>query len=100
MPNQYQVSFLAAFFTSLALLVSLSHYIQSQLKAAGYDVSRLILIGLPTNHTNMDSASASSSAFPLTQIGALLLAAATSALLYAKFGVKSRFILRMYASLC
>lgn len=93
MPNQYQTSFLLAFLATLAVLVGVAYSVQTQLKAAGYDISRLILIGLPTNDTNADMSSASAltvAGLPAAQVGALVLAVVTSALLYVKFGAKSK----------
>lgn len=49
MPNLYQVTFLASLFLTFISLVFLSHFLNSKLLAAGYDVSRLILLGLPDN---------------------------------------------------
>lgn len=47
MPNRYQLAFLASLSISFTSLVLLSRYINSALIAAGYDISQLILIGLP-----------------------------------------------------
>lgn len=99
MPNQYQLSFLFAFFANLALLYALKTYVQDKLRAAGYDISRLILIGLPKNDIDepmvvTTTSSTVSAAFPYTQVGALLLAVVTSALLYVRFGAKSKCQLR------
>ena len=47
MPNRLQVGFLASFFVTLSSLIFLAHWLKARLKAAGYDISELILIGLP-----------------------------------------------------
>ncbi|KAF7306658.1 NADH-cytochrome b5 reductase [Mycena indigotica] len=47
MPNRNQLVFLTALILPFALLVSLEHFILSSLRAKGYDLSQLILIGLP-----------------------------------------------------
>lgn len=47
MPNKYQAAFLASLLLTFSALVLLSHFINSKLIAAGYDFSKLILIGLP-----------------------------------------------------
>ena len=47
MPNLYQLAFLASLIFTFLTLVLLSHFINAKLVKAGYDFSRLILIGLP-----------------------------------------------------
>jgi cytochrome-b5 reductase len=47
MPNLYQLTFLATLTLTFSTLVLLFHFINAKLLDAGYDVSRLILIGLP-----------------------------------------------------
>lgn len=47
MPNLDQFAFLTTLIGSFASLVALSRYLQSKLAAAGYDISKLILVGLP-----------------------------------------------------
>ncbi|KAJ7462673.1 ferredoxin reductase-like C-terminal NADP-linked domain-containing protein [Mycena galericulata] len=47
MPTRDQLAFLVSLTVSFASLVALSHYLQAKLAAAGYDISKLILIGLP-----------------------------------------------------
>ncbi|KAJ7357077.1 ferredoxin reductase-like C-terminal NADP-linked domain-containing protein [Mycena albidolilacea] len=47
MPNRYQFAFLFSLFGTFGALVTLSTYIKGKLAAAGYDVSNLILLGLP-----------------------------------------------------
>jgi len=47
--NRYQATFLATLLSTFFSLVLLSWYINSKLVAAGYDISQLILLGLPKN---------------------------------------------------
>ncbi|KAG6850819.1 hypothetical protein H0H93_008122 [Arthromyces matolae] len=47
--NRPQAAFLASLLFTFLSLVALLHYFDKKLKAAGYDVSNLILIGLPQN---------------------------------------------------
>jgi cytochrome-b5 reductase len=47
MPNRYQFAFLFSLFGTFGALVTLSTYLKGKLAAAGYDVSNLILLGLP-----------------------------------------------------
>ncbi|KAJ7225810.1 ferredoxin reductase-like C-terminal NADP-linked domain-containing protein [Mycena pura] len=47
MPNRDQIAFVVSLTGGFALLVSLQSYLNAKLKAAGYDVSKLILAGLP-----------------------------------------------------
>ncbi|KAJ7169596.1 ferredoxin reductase-like C-terminal NADP-linked domain-containing protein [Mycena filopes] len=47
MPNRDQVAFLISLVLPFTILVSLSTYLKAKLAAAGYDVSHLILLGLP-----------------------------------------------------
>jgi cytochrome-b5 reductase len=49
MPNRYQLAFLASLFLTFTALLLTSRFINSKLLAAGYDISELILIGLPKN---------------------------------------------------
>ncbi|GBE78262.1 NADH-cytochrome b5 reductase 1 [Sparassis crispa] len=51
MPNRLQVAFIASFLITFFSLVAVSRFINSKLKAAGYNISDLILIGLPKNRT-------------------------------------------------
>lgn len=46
MPNQFQVTFLSTFVLVFTSLFLVSRFIDAKLKEAGYDVSKLILIGL------------------------------------------------------
>jgi cytochrome-b5 reductase len=49
MPNLYQLVFLASLFFTFSTLVLLFHFINAKLVETGYNVSRIILIGLPDN---------------------------------------------------
>jgi cytochrome-b5 reductase len=89
MPNHLQFLFLASFFATFVALLALSNYLSSKLHQAGYDISRLILIGLcPSENTylNQMSTSAPILGSVLAQVVALLLAAASGAFIYLKFG--------------
>ncbi|KZT06898.1 NADH-cytochrome b5 reductase [Laetiporus sulphureus 93-53] len=100
MPNRYQVAYIGSFIITFSSLLALSRFINSKLKAAGYHVSDLILIGLPRKKRDMDSM-ANSTGWPEfgtpfsmagllnTSYGQLLafaLAVATTAFVYGKFG--------------
>jgi cytochrome-b5 reductase len=86
MPNHLQFLFLASFFATFALLLALSFYISSKLREAGYDISRLILIGLPSENTHPIPNQMSASTPAFLQLVALLVAAVSSAFIYLKFG--------------
>lgn len=47
MPNRFQLAFLASLLLTFISLVLLSRFVNSKLVAAGYDISQIILIGLP-----------------------------------------------------
>ncbi|KAJ6519542.1 ferredoxin reductase-like C-terminal NADP-linked domain-containing protein [Mycena sanguinolenta] len=47
MPNRAQLLFLGTILVCFTALVALSNFIQAKLAAAGYDLSKLILLGLP-----------------------------------------------------
>ncbi|CCM00952.1 uncharacterized protein FIBRA_02999 [Fibroporia radiculosa] len=102
MPNRFQVAYIASFTATFFSLVALSHFVNSKLKEAGYNISHLILIGLPKrrDHTehgevaslhpvptqNMSVALGST----YSQLLALALAVVTSAFIYVKFGKSKR----------
>jgi len=96
MPNHLQLLFLASFFITFVLLLTISNILSSKLREAGYDISKLILIGLPQSpdaHPHIpNQMSTSAPSFldvrqsVLAQLVALLLAVATSAFVYLKFG--------------
>ncbi|KZT74688.1 NADH-cytochrome b5 reductase [Daedalea quercina L-15889] len=99
MPNRLQWAYLTSFIVTFFSLVAVSRFINRKLKEAGYDISRLILIGLPPKEGTMSAqdstaSSASVSAGPLggstTQLLALLLAAVTSFWVYKKFGAAQK----------
>jgi cytochrome-b5 reductase len=87
MPNNLQFLFLASFLATFAVLLALSNYLSSKLHQAGYDISRLILIGLsPSENTYPNRMSTSAPFGLLAQVVAILLAAASGAFIYLKFG--------------
>jgi hypothetical protein len=110
MPNHQQLLFLASFVGVLSSLILISNYLGAKLRAAGYDVSRIILIGLDTNSS---AAPASKFALPwgsnsnmttqstydlkdiqergYIQAAALLLALLSSIFIYLKFDSTSEY---------
>ena len=111
MPNNSQLLFLGSFFGVFTALFLVSNYLGTRLKAAGYDISRIILFGLDTN-----SSSAPASKFVLpwgsnpnmttlpsfdlkdlqergyVQVAALTLALLSSIFIYLKFGTQSEYM--------
>jgi cytochrome-b5 reductase len=95
MPNLFQVLFLASFFITFAVLLALSNIFSSKLQQAGYDISRLILIGLsPSENTHFNEMS--TSAPFLGQAIALLLAVVSGAFIYFKFSRSGTLSLPTY----
>jgi cytochrome-b5 reductase len=111
MLNRNFILFLTSFITVFTSLVFISQYLNAKLKAAGYDFSRIILIGLPTNSSYDSTASASKFAVPwglnsnmtqstfdlndfqekgYAQAAALVLAVLSSVFIYFKFGAAKR----------
>jgi cytochrome-b5 reductase len=98
MPNHLQLLFLGSFFLALFGLITLSHYFISKLRHAGYDIADLILLGLPpsdepTPHLPMTTVASSFldvRQSVVTQIVAILLAVASGAFIYLKFGRSAR----------
>jgi cytochrome-b5 reductase len=95
MPNHHQLVFLASFCISFLFLLLLSNFLSSKLREAGYDISRLILIGISQSeniHPRTPNKMSTPAPFldqhqsVVTQLFALLLAVATSAFIYLKFG--------------
>jgi cytochrome-b5 reductase len=86
MPSHLQFLFLASFFTTFAVLLALSSYLSSKLREAGYDISRLILIGLPSENTHPIPNQMTASASSFLQLVAILVAAVSSSFIYFKFG--------------
>ena len=86
MPSHLQVLFLASFFTTFAALLALSFYLTSKLREAGYDISRLILIGLPSQNTHPIPNQMTADAPSFIQLLAVIAAALSSAFIYFKFG--------------
>ena len=93
MPNHLQLLFLGSFFVTLFALFSLSTYLLSKLRQEGYDISNLILLGLPrenerTHHLPMTTVASSVldvRQSVVAQIVAVFLAVASSAFIYFKF---------------
>jgi cytochrome-b5 reductase len=110
MPNHTQLLFLGSFFGVFTSLVLISNYLSAQLRAAGYDVSRIILIGLDTNGStapsnfvlpwSLNSNMTTQSTFDLkdlqekgyVQIAALTFALLSSVFIYLKFGTPSEYV--------
>ncbi|KAI0784159.1 NADH-cytochrome b5 reductase [Abortiporus biennis] len=91
MPNRFQLAFLGSFFGVFFSLVFSYHFITGKLKAAGYDISKLILIGLPeegTNPSELKMPDFNSSTY--AQLAVLVSTALTSAFLYYKFSGSKR----------
>ncbi|EPQ60874.1 hypothetical protein GLOTRDRAFT_30322 [Gloeophyllum trabeum ATCC 11539] len=98
MPNRYQFVFLGSFFGLLTVLLLVSEYLKRKLKAAGYDISRLILIGLPPKNAtdempaeipgglSLDTVKDS----PFFQLALLVLTAVTAAVIYRLSGPQKR----------
>jgi len=87
MPNHLQFLFLASFFATFALLLALSFYLSTKLRQAGYDISGLILIGLPQSENTHPFPNQMSAFAPsFLHLAALLVAAVSSAFIYFKFG--------------
>lgn len=98
MPNHLQLLFLASFLLTFIILLTLSNLLSSKLRDAGYDISNLVLIGLPkSEHSHPHSLSPNQMATSapsfldvrqsvVAQLIVLLLAAASSAFMYLKFG--------------
>lgn len=93
MPNRYQLAFLGSFVGIFSGLVLFSNFIKAKLRAAGYDISELILIGLPKDEANPPHQPPTWLSSPNTnmfaQLLAILLAAVTSAAIYYKFGAST-----------
>jgi hypothetical protein len=68
MPNLHQLAFLASLSLTFSALVLAAHFINNTLLAAGYDVSNLILIGLPGHPTMPFVAILTSPAFVLATL--------------------------------
>jgi cytochrome-b5 reductase len=97
MPNRYQLVYLASFVVIFTTLFLTSRFIDAKLKAAGYDFSELILIGLPKNRT-VDTNSMDQVPYTLAdfrdngyaQLLALAFAVVSSVFLFVKFGTSKR----------
>ncbi|KAJ8580456.1 NADH-cytochrome b5 reductase [Rhizopogon salebrosus TDB-379] len=91
--NYQQALFIFSFLSTLSVLLFSFHWLRAKLRDAGYDVARLILIGLESK-TNTDHTTRTQMAFGIdnsyTQLIALALAVASSAFIYIKFGSSSK----------
>ena len=93
MPNQYQFAFIASFVGVFSFLLLVSAFIKTKLAEAGYDISQLILIGLPRDESSYQSPPSSTlntRVAMLAQLIALLLAVGTSAVIYWKYAGNKR----------
>ncbi|KAN0128372.1 ferredoxin reductase [Lactarius tabidus] len=98
MPNHLQFLFLGSFVLTFFSLLALSNYLLSKLREGGYDISDLILLGLPRSdeQTAHHSMSAPAPSFLdvhqsfVAQVLAILLAVGSSAFIYLKFGRSAR----------
>ncbi|KAG9314524.1 NADH-cytochrome b5 reductase [Chiua virens] len=88
--NQAQCLFVSAFLVTFAFLVTVSYLITAKLAAAGYDISRIILIGIDSKHP-VEYPMAVNTAY--AQFIALALAIASSVFIYVKFAAKRAPIL-------
>lgn len=93
MPNHLQLLFLGSFCLTLFTLFALSNYLLSKLRQGGYDISDLILLGLPRSDERTHHQPMSAPAHFLdvrqsvvAQVLAILLAVGSSAFIYLKFG--------------
>ena len=83
------VLMLLSFLSTFIFLVSAAYLLTTKLAAAGYDISRLILIGLDTKNTPPSQLD-----MPInTQFIALALAVASSVFIYVKFAASLSFSL-------
>ena len=65
MPNRLQWAYLTSFFVTFFSLVAVSRVVNRKLKEAGYDISRLILIGLPPKEgSTMSTQDSTNSSMP------------------------------------
>lgn len=103
MPNRYQIAFVCSFLLTFAALYVATSYLNAVLKAAGYDVSKLILIGLPMDNSSVAENITEGTTLPevephasldfltvmrqggYVQLVTLALAALTSVFIFAKF---------------
>jgi cytochrome-b5 reductase len=88
MPNHLQFLFLGSFVLTFLFLLTFFNYLLSKLSQEGYDISNLILIGLP-EQTPMSAAATSFLDIRqnvVAQIVAILLTLGSSAFIYLKFG--------------
>ncbi|KAI0036694.1 NADH-cytochrome b5 reductase [Vararia minispora EC-137] len=91
--------FFASFFASLSILIVTSNFIRQKLRDAGYDISRIILYGLPDKPTDTSHSMASDPVAAylqglfdgnLPQILAVVFTVASGVVLYYTFGASSK----------
>jgi cytochrome-b5 reductase len=100
-----QFAFLTSFVLTFSGLYFISQYVNSRLLDAGYDISELILIGLPKSNTTVSNRNSTMGEFDgtsmdllnsfhekgYTQVLALVIAAVSSVFIFAKFGYGSKY---------
>jgi cytochrome-b5 reductase len=102
MPDfSYLLVFVASFVFVFGSLVGVASYIDARLKEAGYDLPKIILLGFPKDdsapslqYTMIPDLSGFSGS-TLTQLLALVLAAATTGFIYIRFTSKSEFTITL-----
>lgn len=99
MPNRYQLAFLASFVGVFSVLILVSNFVKAKLRAAGYDISEIILIGLPKDETRtpppLPAWLSSKNTDMYAQLLAVVLAAITSVAIYYKFAASECPMLRL-----
>ena len=94
MPNQLQVAFLASFVGVFSFLLLVSSVLRTKLEdVLGYDISELILIGLPRDPDNASRRAShpfNTRTGMFAQLLALALAIGTSVVIYWKFASNKR----------
>jgi cytochrome-b5 reductase len=100
--NRLQFTYLTSFVGTFSTLFFASRFIDGKLKAAGYDISELILIGLPKNRTLTSTSINTMEQVPsmladfqngYAQLLALALAVVSSIFIYFRFASTSKFSL-------
>ena len=91
MPNHLQLLFLGSFILTFLFLLTLFNYLLSKLSQEGYNISDLILLGLPRSHEQLPMSVAATSFLDVrqnvvAQFVAILLTLGSSAFIYFKFG--------------
>lgn len=103
--NWYQITFLSSFLLTFCGLYFISQHINGRLLEAGYDISELILIGLPKSNISVPNRQNTMGQFDgtaagflnslhekgYTQVLALVFAAVSSVIIFAKFAYGSEY---------